>query len=386
MTDNNESEVRLYRSLAKVLASKLDLHELARETASLVVEAVNASVCFVHLVDHEQAHLRMIGATPPFDELRDRIQLGLGDGVSGWVAQTGQSAVVPDKWKDHRYRYIPELKGERFESLVSVPLVASNGQTVGVLNVHWEKAQDDLSGSTKLLENVAQFISGAFENAELLERISEKEQSMRNFAAQLIEAHEQERRRLLLDLHDGVLQQVHGALYRIDALRAANDEERKQELDILKGLLRDVAKELRQLVDDPGRRVLDDFGLSEAIESLASTYRDFEVMLEFNLPDGLEIDHPKALAIFRIAQEALNNARKHSNVNSCELRLAVVGSEVVLAVRDRGAGFDVDAKDFSPGVGLAGMKERARILGGRVELFSRPGEGTLVRASIPLDD
>ncbi len=384
---NSDDELKLYRSLAQLLGETLDIHQLASGAAALVTEAVAANVCFVHLVDYASSRLSLVGATPPFDQLRDRIQLGLGDGVAGWVAQTGEVAIVPDKWQDHRYRYIPELHGERFSSLVSVPLVPANGKVVGVLNVHWETTQDDLQGSADLLATVAHFLTGAFANALLLERISSHEGDLRSFAEQLLDAQESERRRMLLDLHDGVLQQLHAAVYRLDALRihVGEDSSAWREIAAVRALIQRSAVEVRRVVEDPGRQVLEDFGLVEALASLANSFPDFEVVLDIQL-DGQDLDLPPAtmLAVFRICQEAINNAKKHSGVDTCELRMAIIAGEMVIVIRDRGCGFDSGDSDFVQGIGLAGMRERSRIFGGRFEVFSRPGEGTLVRAVVPV--
>ncbi len=383
----SDGELKLYRSLAQLLGETLDIHQLASGAAALVTEAVAANVCFVHLVDYESSHLSLVGATPPFDQLRDRIQLGLGDGIAGWVAQTGEVAIVPDKWHDHRYRYIPELQGERFSALVSVPLAPANGKVVGVLNVHWEMAQEDLQGSADLLATVAHFLTGAFANALLLDRISSHEGYLRSFAEQLLEAQESERRRMLLDLHDGVLQQLHAAVYRLDALRIRVEEDSPAwtEIAAVRALVQDSAVEVRRVVEDPGRQVLEDFGLVEAVSSLASSFPEFEVRLDIQVRnEDLELSPAASLAAFRICQEAVNNARKHSGADSCELRMAIIAGELVIVIRDRGCGFDAGDAGFTPGIGLAGMRERSRIFGGRFEVFSRPEEGTLVRAVVPV--
>jgi two-component system, NarL family, sensor kinase len=89
----------------------------------LVTEATASDVCFVHVLDDERQRLVLMGATPPFTSLSGTVELALGEGVAGWVALHAEPAVVPDKWKDDRYVYIPALRGEDYESLVSVPLM-----------------------------------------------------------------------------------------------------------------------------------------------------------------------------------------------------------------------------------------------------------------------
>ncbi|WP_298208752.1 ATP-binding protein [Ferrimicrobium sp.] len=140
---------------------------------------------------------------------------------------------------------------------------------------------------------------------------------------------------------------------------------------------------MRRLIQDTPRQALDEFGFAEAIETLANSYPDFEVVVEDRTDDADPALAPaRALAVLRIMQEAINNAWKHSGVTTCELRLASIGGDLVVVIRDRGDGFNTAA--HSNGFGLGGMRERARIIGGRLELFSTLGEGTLVRLLVPI--
>ena len=378
-------ELILYRKLAGVLAESLQLDRLAARSAQLVVEAVGASVCFVHLVNYEATRIELVGATPPFDTYRRRVSLGLGDGIAGWVAQTGQVAVVPDKWSDHRYRYLPELQGERFRALISVPMLNASGTVVGVLNVHWQRDDVDLDHHQEVLTTVASFLAGAFDHALLVDKLAAHERALEGFAQQLIDAQEAERRRIQLDLHDGVLQQVHAAYYRLEAVKAARglDENEARDLRVASDLLRASAQAMRHLIQDSARQVLDEFGFLEAVNTLANSYPDFTVVVEdrTNMLDRA-LEATRALATLRIIQEALNNAWKHAGTARCELRLATIGGDLVVVIRDRGDGFDLTIPTAT--IGIGGMRERARMIGGHLELFSSPGEGTLVRLRLPV--
>lgn len=377
-------ELILYRRLAELLVAPLEVGEVASRTAALIVEAVGASVCFVHAVDHESGRLTLIGATPPFDRVVGRIQLGLGDGIAGWVAQTGRAAVVPDKWADHRYRYIPELGGEHFTSLVSVPLARDGQPTVGVLNVHWREAIDDLEHEASVIEAAGRFLVGALEHALLADQLVTGEAALERFATELIRAQEAERRRLQLDLHDGVSQSLHAAAYRLEGLRASAPPELMSELTVVRDLVRSANAEVSRLVRDPGRQVLEDFGLAEALQSVAHGYPDLDVQVDVDLDDlTLLLEPERGLAVMRICQEALNNVSSHAATDVAELRARRVGDALVVTVRDRGVGFDPEATE--PGrLGLVGMRERARLLGGTIEIFTRVGEGTLLRLSVPI--
>jgi signal transduction histidine kinase len=381
-------EINLYRELALVLADTVDIDELAARTAQLVVDAVGASVCFVHLVNEALMRLELVGATPPFDSYRRQLWLGMGDGIAGWVAQTGVPTIVPDKWNDHRYRYLPELQGERFQSLISVPMISPSGKVIGVLNVHWQLENIDLQHHQEVLTTVASFLAGAFAHALVVDRLASHERALEGFAQRLIDAQEAERRRIQLDLHDGVLQQLHAAYYRIEAVKTARglDEQEARDVRVAAELLNASIDAMRWIVQDAPRLVLDEFGLNEAMATLSNSYPDFSVVVE-DRTEGLELEilPTRALAVLRILQEAINNAWKHSGSMSCEVRIASIAQDLVVAVRDRGDGFDLAAQSDWSTIGLGGMRERARMIGGRLQVFSNIGEGTLIRLVVPLD-
>ncbi|HVL92636.1 MAG TPA: GAF domain-containing protein, partial [Acidimicrobiales bacterium] len=145
----------LLRRIIEITAEDLDRREVVQRVAALVIEATGADVCFVHLVDEERNVLVLTGATPPFDQLAGTIELAIGEGVSGWVAQHGTPLVVDDKWSDPRYKYIPALKGEDYASLVSLPLIRQASQVVGVVNVHSRERRDYAPDELALLVDVA---------------------------------------------------------------------------------------------------------------------------------------------------------------------------------------------------------------------------------------
>src|SRR5215210_750800 len=154
MARHGDDSVRLLEHIIEITSADLDVGEVSQRVAGLVTAATKSDVCFVHLVDDELRRVVLAGATPPFDEQVGVVQLALGEGIAGWVAKHAEPAVVPDKWKDNRYRYIPELRGEDFTSMASVPMLV-RGRVVGVLNVHSRTPRNYGDGDLVLLTQVA---------------------------------------------------------------------------------------------------------------------------------------------------------------------------------------------------------------------------------------
>ncbi|MDQ6725324.1 MAG: GAF domain-containing protein, partial [Actinomycetota bacterium] len=341
------------------------MQEVAQRVAGLMTAATSSDVCFVHLVDEELRRVVLAGATPPFDKQVGSIQLAFGEGIAGWVAKNAKPAVVPDKWKDNRYRYIPELRGQDYASMVSVPMLV-RGRVVGVLNVHSTRVRDYDDDDLALMTQVANLMARAIENARLHQRLAEREEMLERFATRTIEAQEMERRRLAGEIHDGISQQLVSLWYH---LLAAEDsigqpDAVRGELATAKALATTALAEARAAITGLRPFVLDDLGLGPGLESLARSVGGVAVEVDvepIDLPTHVEA------ALYRIAQEALQNVVKHAEATSVFVHLARTPTGVRLVVSDDGRGFDeeavtTDAEDRHC-YGLVGIRERAELIG-----------------------
>ncbi|HEX3621950.1 MAG TPA: GAF domain-containing sensor histidine kinase, partial [Acidimicrobiales bacterium] len=352
--------------------------------AALVVEATSSDVCFVHLVDEELRRVVLAGATPPFDEQVGSVQLALGEGIAGWVAKHGEPAVVPNKWKDSRYRYLPELRGEDYTSMVSVPMLV-RGRVVGVLNVHSKAARNYSDDDLGLLTQVANLMARAIENTRLYRRLAEREEMLERFATRTVEAQEMERRRLAGEIHDGISQRLVSLWYHLLAAEdAAGDQDTlRRELGVAKDLATEALTEARGAIAGLRPFVLDDLGLGPGLESLARSLSGVEVDVEV---EPVELPPHVEVALYRIAQEALQNVVKHAEATTVLLQLLATEDGVRLVVSDDGRGFDEPSADEAEdrhGYGLVGMRERAELLGATLTILARPGRGTTVDVAVP---
>jgi two-component system sensor histidine kinase UhpB len=222
----------------------------------------------------------------------------------------------------------------------------------------------------------------------LLERIEEERRRSGQLA---MRAQEEERRRLARDLHDEVNQALTAILLRLEALAQETPPERAPEVVELKRLVNQAMDELLNLARQLRPSALDDHGLVAALETQ---------LKRFSARTGIEAriettGEPDALAdvvqtaIYRVVQEALTNVTRHAGATVVELVLAANGEEVELRVSDDGSGFDPavlpHANSLTPGrgLGLIGMAERARLVGGELDVRSAPGGGTTITLRVP---
>lgn len=203
----------------------------------------------------------------------------------------------------------------------------------------------------------------------------------------------EERARIAREIHDGLLQSLAGKLMKISLIERLLERDLSQvpaELEALKQSLRADIQEIRHSVLALRPLELESQGLERAVENYA---RDFAeetgIRVTLHVDAVSELGPKHQTAAFRLLQEALNNVRKHARAQNVRIELARDEDDVRLLVWDDGAGFDVaTARRRQPGglggLGLLGMEERVRAVGGSLHITSRPGSGTTIEARMPL--
>lgn len=386
-----DRELALLRELIQAASKGPGVEPLAAAAARMITAATAADVCFVHVLDDTDRSLTLAGATPPFDAQVGKIRLPLGQGISGWVASHREPVVITEnKEADPRYVPFQSLRGRDFTSMVSVPMETDPGGLVGVLNVHTVARREFTDRDVELLLTIGRLIAGALHQARLHRQLVARERAHEIFVEQVIEAQEIERRRLAADIHDGISQRLVTLSYRLDAATRADDPAVvAEQLGKARELVDLTLQEARAAISGLRPPVLDDLGLAGGLASLARSIPQVAIELDLaqrRLPDHIE------LALYRIAQECLQNVVKHSQAANARLIYAVErrdsGDVARLEIIDDGVGFDTFehplGSDESGGYGLLSMAERAEIVGGRLNIRSRPGAGTTVTVTIPL--
>ncbi|HBA59447.1 MAG TPA: hypothetical protein DCZ92_01220 [Elusimicrobia bacterium] len=216
------------------------------------------------------------------------------------------------------------------------------------------------------------------------------DRELRRLHARVISAQETERKRLSRELHDGVGQILSGVKFRLESLPGEIALGGKDAEKIVKvgGFLSHAISEIRRVSQNLMPSELMDLGLEPALRTLCREFKEragVPVTLKaVNVPR--EISPELALALFRIAQEALNNVGKHSKASVAAVALSRKGKEILLSVSDNGIGFTQGASRQAAGrgIGLGSMRERAELAGGTIELHSTPGAGTTLTVSVPI--
>ena len=281
--------------------------------------------------------------------------------------------------------------GNPGENVLRLPLVYG-GETVGRLILGPRAGEEGFAGpERRLLEDLAHQI-GASAHAALMDdealRLSVDLQRSRE---RLVEAREEERRRLRRDLHDGLGPQLSSQALTIDAVRALmrRDPDAAEELLLeLKADAQNAVTDIRRLVYGLRPPALDDLGLLGALRESAAQYSAKGLSVSVEAPEKLPpLSAAVEVAAYRIAQEALNNVVRHAQASTCTVSLAIDEADTLcLDVSDDGRGLPNPQENSSvrTGIGLTSMRERASELGGSLVVEPLPEGGTLVCARLPL--
>jgi PAS domain S-box-containing protein len=250
-------------------------------------------------------------------------------------------------------------------------------------------------GADGLVENFSTILRDTSEQVRTAQVLRESHDELRRLSGLLVTIQEDERRRIALDLHDGLGQSlsliklsVEGAAQQ---LAAGSAEAAAASLQQLIPRIRQAMFEVRRVSSELRPSILDDLGI---LPTLSWFFREFEaacshiaVEKAFNVAEH-DVPAPLRITLYRILQEATNNIVKHAGANRVRISLDLIGGALRLLIEDNGCGFDPDNIPYvegeTRGIGLVSMKERAALFGGTCRIVSAPGQGTRIEVTWPL--
>lgn len=261
---------------------------------------------------------------------------------------------------------------------------------IGVLEAYGPGSLAE-SDTVEILSSLASQAASALENARLYAELGEREQRLQDLVGKLLGAQEEERRLVSYEVHDGLAQvavAAHQHLQAFSRRHPPNTERSRRDLERVLRLVRRTVSDARKIIANLRPTTLDDFGLAATISLEVDRLREEGYRVDYEEELGEErLSALAEIALFRVTQEALTNIRKHAQTRRVRIELRRQENNVRLEVRDHGRGFDPTAASAGSGpgerVGLAGMRERIGMLGGKLEIHSRPGGGTSIVVEVP---
>jgi two-component system, NarL family, sensor histidine kinase DevS len=374
LTRRNE-ELGLLNQVETALASSLELDEIINKTLALLMAHFKVEAGEIFLLEEDGQTLRLVqhrGEAAEAFWTRNRYKIG--EGMVGQAAQTRQPVVSNHLEKDERVTRQAVVKAG-FRQIACIPLTA-HADIVGVLTIATRSKKAISKSDLQLLMSVAAGAGTAIENARLHSNIRR---------VTILE----ERERIGMDLHDGIIQSIYGVGLALENARAMlREDPESADSRLLKAMedLNRTIRDIRTYILDLRPRQLRGESLIEGLGRLVAEFRQntkLEVILAGPKEPLSNLLQVNAMVLYHICQEALANIAKHANASKVMIDLWSTSDRALLEIHDNGDGFDLETANKTVGHGLANMQTRAANVGGDLDIITAPKEGTTILAWVP---
>ena len=374
LTRRND-ELALLNKIETALASSLELDEIMNKTLTLLMAHFKVEAGEIFLREEEGQTLRLVlhrGEAAEAFWTRNRYKIG--EGMVGQAAQTRQPVISNHLEKDERVTRQAVVKAG-FRQIACIPLPA-HGEIVGVLTIATRSKKAISKNDLQLLVSIASGAGTAIENARLHSNVRR---------VTILE----ERERIGMDLHDGIIQSIYGVGLALENARAVLREDPESADNRLVKAMDDLNRTIRDIrtyILDLRPRQLRDESLIEGLGRLVAEFRQntkLEVILAGPKEPLTDLQPVNAMALFHICQEALANIAKHANASKVTIDLWSTSDRALLEIHDNGEGFDLEKASKTVGHGLANMQTRVANVGGDLDIITAPKEGTTILAWVP---
>lgn len=377
LTRRNEN-LALLNELSSTLATSSDIDEILEKALNQIMDYLQLDVGEFFLMQEDRRNLkRAMHRGNIIESIWQNEYFKLGEGYVGVTAKDGIPRLLDLPFDGTNEELNPIIYEKQIRQIALLPLHGRRG-ILGVLCVGTIHPQPLDELEVQFLAAISSWVGTGIENLQL---------NLQGRRLAILE----ERERIGMDLHDGIIQSIYAVGLTLEHARLLLNEEpqvaqRRIEQSIAD--LNSAIRDIRSYILDLRPRQLHDESLMNGIQRLATELRA-NTLLEINLQgpnDGFaDLTESNAVALFHICQEAMANIAKHARAHSVDVTLWKTPQRVLLEVSDDGRGFDFEVKKMSIGHGLANIQTRARNVGGDVEFTSEPGLGTTVLAWVPYE-
>lgn len=378
ITRRNEN-LALLNELASTMATSSDMTEILEKALNQLMDYLQLEVGEFFLMQEDRHSLLLkLHRGDSVDRIWRNDRFQLGEGYIGLTAKDGQPRLLDLPCEEDDCELDEQITAKNFKQIAILPLLGRQG-TLGVLCVGTNHPQPLDELEMQFLATISSWVGTSIENMQL---------NLQGRRLAILE----ERERIGMDLHDGIIQSIYAVGLTLEHARLLLDEDKgaaRQRIEHSIADLNSAIRDIRSYILDLRPRQLHDESLMNGIQRLTNELRVntlLEISLQGPLEDFPHLEEANALALFHICQEALANIAKHARAHSVQVTLWKTPQRALLEVSDDGRGFDVENQRLSIGHGLANMQTRARNVGGDVEFTAEPGVGTTVLAWVPYEN
>jgi signal transduction histidine kinase/DNA-binding response OmpR family regulator len=385
-------ELSVFNEMAQILTAPLDLWLLLDKISMLAMKISRVDACAVLMYNEDQENFLVSSMLGLNSDFKDLVKVSLSDLICEELMSIRRPLIV-EKISDMENMSLTRLtQKEGIKSMSVIPLF-SKEKLLGIIFVFSKQPEKFKPDDISLLSLLAGQAGIAVENAYLYETTRKKSHLVEKLLSKLIQAQEEERKRIAAEIHDTIAQSlvgIHTCIQTCQSLLKKAPEQLEAQLKSLKDIVGDNVKEVRQIIFNLRPSSLDDLGLVPSLENYIKRFeREHGFEVEIIVTNRSRRLHSTVeTAVFRIIQEALTNIRKHSQGKKVLVRLSFEPKCVHLLVADDGKGFcwgEVTEKFLrGDSHGIQGMKERVSMLGGTFKVTTEDGKGCIVSATVPV--
>lgn len=374
VVDRTRKLSALYRVMT-LAAEQSDLKMLLQEALSWVLTAVHGDAGAIHLLDNRREALHLAGQEALPTQLAQQLaHLPPDKGLAAEILATNVPFTSANIQAESS---LTQLVRDQFHTYAGLRIDV-RGHALGILSIFRHSQRSFSEGDMALLDSIADQIGSAIENAQL------RRENERLLVLD-------ERTRLARELHDAVTQ----SLYSLTLFAEVNQRyARAGDMENVAAYTQRIGetaekslKEMRLLLHNLRPSVLQNAGLISALQQrLDAVEKRAGITTKLLADDEIVLPPHVEESLFHIAEEALNNSLKHASATAVTVQISQTGSLVTLLIRDNGCGFDVNSLDDSGGMGLYNMRERAKLLGGEMQISAQAQKGVTITVKLNLDN
>jgi signal transduction histidine kinase len=391
-------ELAALHLVSEVLNHSVELRTMLNYTLAVSCDVLRTAMGAIYLVDDDDRYARLAvsrGVSDGFESHPDIARIPIGERHVGSVAAAGESLVKADL-VDLPFPSVAVMQRERVVSAAYVPIKREE-TVVGVLMVGTRRRRILNAEEVVLLETIGAQLGVAIDRARLHQEVRTARDQARLLARRVVQAQEDERRRIAHELHDQIGQAMTALKLDLEMLRdgvGAGDSQLDARLAEDIAIASELVEDIQTLSFTLRPMVLDDLGLEPALTWYIDRFsRRTGLGIEIDVA-GIGEGHPRLpdeveTVAFRCLQEMLTNVARHAHAENVLVAVERRGSSFNLAATDDGVGFDVAEVmrrgAYQVAFGLSGMQERVALVGGTLQIQSWPGQGTQVAIDVPLE-
>ncbi|MGV7222433.1 MAG: histidine kinase [Nitrospinales bacterium] len=394
-----DSFIQLHKDIAVSLNENKGLDEAMRYSVQRVCEETGWPVGHIYfpamvgdggLVPSQIWFCEDEGKFENFRKITEATPLAWGEGLPGRVLANGKPSWIMDVTKDPNFPRARLDEGIEVRAGFAFPVLIGK-EVVGVMEFYSPEAVEPDVHLLGVMANIGTLLGRVVERNRAEKEIENSRRQLRELYQRIELVREEERSRIAREVHDELGQVLTALRLEFSLLNKKLSKENtdfKNNFDLMFGLIDDSIQSVKRISFDLRPPILDVLGLSDALAWQGKEFQE-RTGIEFYLdeePIAFNLDPNRSTTLFRIFQEALTNVTNHSKASAVNVFLSYRYGHIVLVIMDNGQGITKEQCSDLKSLGMLGMRERAMIWEGTVNVFGKPGKGTSIIIKIPHED